>query len=346
MYEIAGAVAGWRRAGRRFVVARVTEWRGFGQRSPLDAIGITEGGERAGTLLHGLADDDIAAASAALLTGSQQEPARLITVDASDSRAAENGLICGGSATVLLQREICLPEPLWSELGEARPGVLVTMVGGPDLGSSLYVSAAGQASGSLGHAEVDSAAAAEAARLVRTGRFVTQSWSIDGRLMHAIVLFPVTELVVVGEGQLVDALTHFAAGLDWNVSVLAGGEPDRSAIAGLPPSAAVVVLTHDLDLAAPALAAALESKAGYVGAVGSRRTQAARAERLEGMGISGQERARLHGPAGLDLGARSPAEIALSICAEILAESNGRSREPLSRLTGPVHQPTAPGPPG
>lgn len=88
---------------------------------------------------------------------------------------------------------------------------------------------------------------------------------------------------------------------------------------------AVAVLSHDPKIDDDVLALALPSAAGYVGALGSRRTQAERRERLAAMGLSAEALARLHGPIGLDIGARTPAEIALSILAQVVAEANGRS---------------------
>ncbi len=93
---------------------------------------------------------------------------------------------------------------------------------------------------------------------------------------------------------------------------------------GLDAGTAVCVLTHDPKFDEPALRLALRSAAGYVGAIGSRKTQAARRTRLREEGFSEQEIARLHGPIGLDLGGRAPAEVALAILAEVTAVRHGR----------------------
>lgn len=101
---------------------------------------------------------------------------------------------------------------------------------------------------------------------------------------------------------------------------------------------AICVLTHDAKFDVPALVEALRSDAGYVGALGSRRTCADRAERLREAGVEDDRLARLHAPIGLDLGGGTPREVALSICAEIVAETHGGSGRPLRELDGSLHR--------
>ncbi len=101
---------------------------------------------------------------------------------------------------------------------------------------------------------------------------------------------------------------------------------------------AICVLTHDAKFDVPALVEALRSEAGYVGALGSRRTCADRAERLREAGVEDELLARLHAPIGLDLGGGSPQEVALSICAEIVAATHGGSGRPLRELDGSLHR--------
>ena len=101
-----------------------------------------------------------------------------------------------------------------------------------------------------------------------------------------------------------------------------------------------MVLSHDDELAGPALRAALQGDVGYIGGLGSRRTQQARADWLAYRGITDIE--RIHGPAGLDIGAGSPAEIAVSIVAEALAVASGGSGTSMRGRTAPIHQAGAP----
>lgn len=338
MYEIAEAVLAWQQAGEHFVVTRAVAVAGFGRAWRSEAFALSATGQRCGSILAGVTQTAVEATAAELLTGGDSTAVRLLHVAVPDSDAEATGLICGGTATLLLQREGCLPDVLWPLLAAAGSGVLFTTLDEPVPGRCLLVAPPQARGGSLGDPALDDAAEQQAGMLLRTGRFISETREIAGRGLHAAVLLPVPELVIVGDGHLAEALGRMAAQLDWDVE-LRTDAGDLGRLESSAASAAVVVLSHDLALAAPALAAALASKAGYVGAVGSRKTQAGRAERLRSMGISEQDLGRIHGPAGLDLGARTPAEIALSICAEILAEREGRSRTPLSRLRGPIHQP-------
>jgi xanthine dehydrogenase accessory factor len=107
--------------------------------------------------------------------------------------------------------------------------------------------------------------------------------------------------------------------------------------AGLDARSAVLTLTHDIKFDVPTLACALRSEAHYVGALGSRRTHARRLERLREAGVDDAALARIHTPIGLDIGARSPEEIALSILAEIVAVRSRRDGRPLVERAGPIH---------
>jgi xanthine dehydrogenase accessory factor len=101
---------------------------------------------------------------------------------------------------------------------------------------------------------------------------------------------------------------------------------------------AVLVFTHDPKFDEPALIAALESGAGYVGALGSRRTKADREERLRARGVAEEDLARISSPCGLDLGARTPAETAIAVLGEILALRAGRQGGRLADASGPIRQ--------
>jgi xanthine dehydrogenase accessory factor len=105
----------------------------------------------------------------------------------------------------------------------------------------------------------------------------------------------------------------------------------------------LVVLTHDPKIDDPAIALALERGVGYVGALGSRRTQDRRNERLRAAGAGDEQISRIHGPVGLDIGAHSPAETAVAILAEIIAYRSGRGGQPLRQTTGRIHPVDEPG---
>jgi xanthine/CO dehydrogenase XdhC/CoxF family maturation factor len=147
-------------------------------------------------------------------------------------------------------------------------------------------------------------------------------------------------LLIVGDGPVSEALAPMAELLGWRPSTVASLD---DALAALPGSAAVVVLSHHDDVDAPALAAALRSDVGYIGAMGSRRTQTRRREWLSANGVAEADQARIHGPAGIDIGADGPPEIALSILAELVAVVRGGSAGSLKDRPGPIHPELGPG---
>ena len=142
-------------------------------------------------------------------------------------------------------------------------------------------------------------------------------------------------LLVVGDGPVTDALQALAAVLGWATTV--ARTPAEVATA-LPSSTAVVVTSHHDDLDAPTIAAALAAGPAYVAAMGSRRTQARRRAWLEAQGFRAEQLAALHAPAGLDIGADTAPEIALSVLAELVATVRGADASgSLKDRPGPIH---------
>jgi xanthine dehydrogenase accessory factor len=191
----------------------------------------------------------------------------------------------------------------------------------------------------------DAAVVAAARRAMEIGR--SETVDIAGQKIFLNVYVPPARLIIVGAVHIAQALAPMATMLDFDVTVV---DP-RGAWAttnrfpgvkivkewadeafqemGLDASTAVVTLTHDPKLDDPALESALRSDVFYVGALGSRRTHAKRKERLAEAGISDEQFARIHGPVGLNIGAKSPAEIAVSILGQVI-EVRARRLEALS----------------
>lgn len=149
-------------------------------------------------------------------------------------------------------------------------------------------------------------------------------------------------LLVVGDGPVAAALVPMASAMGWSpvgVTDLAAAED------ALPAADAVVVLSHHEDVDAPAIAAALRARTPYVGAMGSRRTQARRREWLLAHGVGEPELGALHAPVGLDIGADSPGEIAVSVLAEVVAVRRGAAGVvgSISDRTGAIHPELPPG---
>jgi xanthine dehydrogenase accessory factor len=225
--------------------------------------------------------------------------------------------------------------------------VLFTVVEGPRPGARLLVLL--ERSETVGDAPAELAALAPEIR--RNGLH-----EVGGSKVFAEVYGPPPRLVVVGAVDVAEALCSAAGLLGWHTICVdpraVFATPDRipsadelvvewpdDALARIAPdhNTAVVVLTHDEKFDLPALKVALRTEAFYVGAIGSRRTQAKRRERLLEEGLIEDELAQLHGPAGLDLGADTPAEQALSILGEALAVRAGRPGTPLKTAAGRIH---------
>ena len=166
---------------------------------------------------------------------------------------------------------------------------------------------------------------------------------LDGKPCFVLVQNPPARLMIVGAVHISQSLAPMAAMAGYDVTVI---DPRRAfateqrfpgvklrhdwpdeAMAELDPDvrSAVVTLTHDPKLDDPALAAALRAPVFYIGALGSKKTHAARLERLAAAGFGAADFARIHGPAGLDIGAKSPAEIAVSVLAQLTAARRSRS---------------------
>ena len=208
------------------------------------------------------------------------------------------------------------------------------------------VSEDGRLTGSLGSADLDEALVAAATEALRRG--LSRTVELGGRSLF-IEVFPVRpRLVMVGGVEVARSLVRLARELGFETVVVDGrssfatperfpdvdrlvvGWPDEVADEiGLGPNDAVAVLSHDVKFDEPAIVEALRRGCRYVGAVGSRKTQADRRERLLAAGVAAADLARLRGPVGLDLGGRAPAETALAILAEIVAERYGGSGAPM-----------------
>ena len=238
---------------------------------------------------------------------------------------------------------------LTAELRQGRAVTLVTVVGGPKelVGQKALIPAQGSPAGSLLQQPWHTAMLHDAARLMQSRLSpTTQTYRHNDIEIEIFfdVQHPPPRLIIVGAVHIADALIRYAKALDFRTWLV---DP-RSAFAtasrfphadeicpqwpedalpaiGITPYTAVVVITHDPKLDDPALKIALPSPAFYVGALGSNKTNAQRRERLQAEGISESLLNRLHAPIGLNIGGRTPAEIALSIMAEIVAVQNRTS---------------------
>jgi xanthine dehydrogenase accessory factor len=301
MRELLPSLRRWLERGEDVALAVVVATRKSAPRPVGSALAVSESGELVGSVSGGCVENEAAHEARATLAGAAPHT---VTYGISDEQALEIGLPCGGEIDVFVSR--------------AEPTLLTRAVAALDAGS------------------------------------IVEPEVVDGRLTLAVR--PPPRLLVIGAVELTEALCRAARLLGWRTIVadprakLATPErvpsadelhvawPDE-ALETVAPDAetAVVVLTHEDRFDVPGLAGALESEAFYVGALGSRRTQARRREQLADRGVSDDAIDRIHGPVGLDLGAATTAETALAILAEIVATRRGRSAEPLRNRAAPIH---------
>lgn len=331
------AVAGWLAGGHPALVGRVIAISGFSTWPGDELMAVDQAGERRGRILGRPGSESIGRRAAAVLAGGGPADLETLTVEIHGAEVIEAGMSCGGAADILLQPSASIPAALWDAFGNRAPVALVTRIEGPTAGPpSMVVTADGRWSGALEVGDPD-ALAAESASLIGAGHSATRRVDDGAGTVLIESWIPAPRIVVVGEGDLPMAIAGQARLLGWETREATDVGEFRDGLSWGGSSAAAVILSHDPELDAPALGMALAAGAPYVGALGSRRTQSRRLERLAAEGFSEAEVARIHRPIGLDLGGRSAAEVALAIVAEILAVRCGRDGCSLRDRTGPIH---------
>ena len=347
MHEILADMERWQQEGKRTALATVVKVYGSAPR-PLGAkMAVAEDGAMSGSVSGGCVEGAVVQEALAVLA---QGAPRLLEFGISDEMAWDVGLACGGAIQVFVEPLDRTQAPMRAFLEAVqaqRLAALATVIQGPGLGKKLLVEPSGQTTGSLGHPELDRQVAERARELLRQQRSQRiQVTAGDGPSPAPVevlvdVQAPPPRLVIVGGVHIAIPLVTFARALGFRTVVVdarsAFATPERFRHAdeliigwpgeilqemGLDESTCVVTLTHDPKLDNPALEAALARPVRYVGALGSRRTHAARLEALRAAGVPEEALARIHAPVGLDLGGRRPEEIALAIMAEIVAVLN------------------------
>jgi xanthine dehydrogenase accessory factor len=267
-----------------------------------DAVVFTPGGGRIGGVAGGATDGQLADQAG------RRDVGRLVNIEVSEIDALIAGLPSAGSARCLLVPADKLPGELWDLAVAREPIALVCTVEIDEVVEiSLYTTATVADGGET------------VQRLFSAG---TSGSTVTGD--QVVSMFrAVPQLVAVGDTDVAAALVELASRLGWHATVAADAGSATGMIATLSGQDKVVVTAHDLELAGSALMAALASDVGYIGALGARRMQENRADWLAYRGVT--DLTRIHGPAGLDIGADTPAEIAVSILAEAIAD-NARER--------------------
>jgi xanthine dehydrogenase accessory factor len=311
-------------------VVRVLERQGFGTVESGQLLAGTAAGAVAGVLYRGALDAD----AVPLLAASVAAPATR-AAHVTEPAALAAGLACAGGATLLGHP---LPGDAARALGAAlergAPAALVTSVDGhgamvltgPDLAETV---------GDLATPALSTAAVETARSLLRRGATVTERFAADDVELLLDLWVPVPSVLVAGSGAIGEALVAQARLLGWESRVETEVAATTAAVAAFSDADVLVLLDHSPRFD-EALLTGLRAGRGFIGALGSRRTQSHRRERLLAAGLDETQLARLHGPVGLDLGARTAAETAVSIVAEVVAARSGRVGSALAGHAGPI----------
>lgn len=357
--------------GERMALATIVAVRGSTYRRPGARLLVPEDGAPIGNISGGCLEGDVADVARVVM---QEGTARLAGWDltADDDAVWGLGLGCNGAIEVFIEpaeRAAEVAHALRTALDEQVPISLVTVLESEDedlvpAGARLVVRPDGPVEGSLGHAAVDAEAIVAAREQLAAERSEIHTL-VHGVRAFVEVLEPPLRLLLCGAGHDAVPVTRAAAALGWQAIVVddrpafldPGRFPDAAGFvhvqepsqvrerAQIDERTCVVVMTHNFLRDKAYLRALLGSPAGYLGMLGP----AARTQRLlmeladEGVEISEEDRERIHGPAGLDLGAEGPEEIAQAIVAEIVAVKRRREGGFLKRRPGPIHERPRPG---
>ena len=350
--------------GKPFALATVTRTWSSAPRPVGASMAVLSTGEVIGSVSGGCVEGAIHEASLEVLASKIPQS---VTYGVSDDNAFSVGLTCGGTIELFIQYVSPSTFPEFAEIAakivsENAIGV-ATLINGEGTFGSRIVSTKNEASGSLGDAGLDHAVIESARALLLRGTTKTVKLGAHGEnRMDDLSVFvesfaPAPRMIIFGAidfaaavarigkfmGYYVivcDARALFATKrrfpdadeviIDWPHRYLPKVEVDETTV--------ICVLTHDPKFDVPVLEIALRTSAGYIGAMGSRRTHLDRLERLREIGMTEAEIAKLKSPIGLDLGGRTPEETAISIAAEIISNQVGGSNQPLKDGSDSIHK--------
>jgi xanthine dehydrogenase accessory factor len=347
MQEVLSEIEAWKARGDRIALATVIAVKRSAPRPPGAKMAVNSRGEIAGSVSGGCVEGAVAEIADGVLKG---DPPQLLHFGIADSDAWDVGLPCGGEIDVWVQ---AYDPGRFEEI--ARSGgraAEVTVLEGAAPGAKLLLEADGARSGSLGSPELDD----DAARIADELLWAETSERRDGLFVD--VVGPSPRLLVFGAVDIAASLCSVARVCGWRPYVIdprarfatperfpdaaeviaAWPEEAAARLGGIDPATSIVVLTHDPQLDDASLLLALRSPARFIGAMGSRRAQAKRRERLLELGVSDSELERISAPVGLDLGAIAREETALSIMSEIVAARHGRDGGRLAERKGRIHE--------
>ncbi|MGP3775001.1 XdhC family protein [Streptomyces sp. SDT5-1] len=376
MLDIAEELHRWVEQGRDFAVATVVAVGGSAPRQPGAALAVDSEGTAIGSVSGGCVEGAVYELCRQALEDGESVLERF---GYSDDDAFAVGLTCGGVIDILVTpvraSDTAVRGVLGQALGAAATGeaaALARIVSGPSelMGRAVLVRPDGSYEGGFGgHPELDRTVAGEAAAFLDAGRTGTLEIGEQGsRCGTPLTLLvessvPAPRMIVFGAIDFASALVRMGKFLGYRVTVC-DARPVFATAARFPEADEVVVawpheyleresddvdgrtvlcvLTHDAKFDVPLLKLALRLPVAYVGAMGSRRTHLDRNERLREVGVTDLELARLRSPIGLDLGARTPEEVAVSIASEVVAARRGGTGASLTGAHTPIHHEAPP----
>lgn len=359
MTDIYETVERWLAEGQRVVRATVTSVEQSAPRGPGAWMAVNERGEVAGSVSGGCVEGAVYEEAQDVFKSGRP---RWVTYGISDDQAISVGLTCGGTIHVFVS--LLGPggfERMFESLRGDVPAALATRLDGAQIGETMLVWRDTQM-GTVGTPGLDHAVVEEARALLVLGESEIRAFGEDGEPVGTEVQIfiqsfaPRPHMYVFGAIDFTKAMVHVGKDLGYQVTVIDARpifatksrfpEADDVVVewpdeflshAPVDERTALVILTHDIKFDVPVMEVALKTQAGYIGAMGSRKTQANRFAELRAKGYGEEQLARISAPIGLDLGARTPEETAISIAGEIIAQRSGRSG---GRLTGgqtPIH---------
>lgn len=346
-------VARWQAAGKGVAQATVVSLVGSAPRGVGATLVVSDAGEIAGSVSNGCVEPDVVERAQRIIRSGKP---RLMTYGVSEAENYERiGLSCGGEIRVFIERlaHDSALDALEAAASEGLPAVRALIIIAPasrpdSLGQSLTViTGRAEAMSDISAGDAHVVIERRARELLGAPGPVTEKMTLaDGTELEVFyqTITPARSLIIVGAGHISLPLTRLAKAVGYTVTIVdpreAFATPERlpeadelvlewpdEALERLPVNAAtsVCILTHDEKFDTPALAVALRRKAGYIGMVGSKGTRASRDSALREQGFTDADLARIHGPIGLDIGARTPEEIAVAILAQIVAASHGKA---------------------
>jgi len=357
----------WLREGRRVVNAALVDRIGSAPLDPGAQMLIDDRGNIEGSVTGGCVEAALVDEAQQILAGGDP---RVVTYGVSDEEALDVGLMCGGTVRVFVHEYADEALDPLGAVAEARatdrPVATATLLDTDGAGMQIAI-LEDRMVGSLGVTDLlDHSVERDARGQLDEGVSRIRRYGVGGEVMGSELAVYIQafatppRMVIFGAIDFSAAMASVASDIGYKVTICDAREPfaksprfseNAEVVVDWPdrylegqklgPRDVILVFTHDPKFDEPALSAALASGAGYIGALGSRRTQERRAERLCEGGLGEESIASIHAPCGLDVGARTPSETAVSILAEVIAVRTGRTGESLRKTTGPIHPETA-----